>query len=365
MSGLKIPFTGLQKQYNNLRSEILDVTDSVLRSGRLMDGNHTAEFENWLAKKNNKPHAITVHSGTNALEIIASYYYSILTTRLPKVIIPSMTFRATANAWIRAGWEVIVADCDQYGMMDIDSVHEYHNDALAVCLVGLYGNSLKNYRSRKWHELRTDENWLVIEDAAQHWLSWDCRRIGPAAAISFDPMKNLGNYGNGGAVVTNVKEIEQFAKSFRAHGKGDSFATGSNSRMSEIDCATMMVKAKHIDEWQERRRTIGLYWMERLANSNARSLIDSGNCEEHCYHKFVIEVDNRDTVMGQLNDNGIETKVHYAKGINELPYDYQGAPAMLSRSSSLAKRVISLPIYPELSDLEVEYTIDQVLNCVS
>ena len=101
MSGLKIPFTGLQKQYNNLRSEILDVTDSVLRSGRLMDGNHTAEFENWLAKKNNKPHAIAVHSGTNALEIIASYYYSMLSTRSPKVIIPSMTFCATANAWIR------------------------------------------------------------------------------------------------------------------------------------------------------------------------------------------------------------------------------------------------------------------------
>jgi len=249
--------------------------------------------------------------------------------------------------------------------MDIDSVQLHWDDALAVCLVGLYGNSLKNYRSRKWKKLRNDYDWVVIEDAAQHWLSWDCRRMGTATAISFDPMKNLGNNGNGGAVVTSFREIEQFARSFRAHGKGDSFATGSNSRMSEIDCATMMVKAQHIDQWQERRRTIGLYWMERLAKSRARSLIDSGNCEEHCYHKFVIEVDNRDAVMDQLKDSGIETKVHYAKGINELPYDYQGAAAMLSRSASLSKRVVSLPIYPELSDLEVEYTIDQVLHCVA
>ena len=112
MNGLKIPFTGLKKQYNNLRTEILDATDEVLRSGQLMAGNYTAEFENWLAKKNRSKYAVTCHSGSQALEIIAEYYRLQSSVRPPRVVIPSMTYVATANAFIRAGWEVYIADTD-------------------------------------------------------------------------------------------------------------------------------------------------------------------------------------------------------------------------------------------------------------
>jgi dTDP-4-amino-4,6-dideoxygalactose transaminase len=91
MNGLKIPFTGLKKQYNNLRTEILDVTDEVLRSGQLMAGNYTAEFENWLAKKNHSKYAVTCHSGSQALEIIAEYYRTQTSTHPPRVVIPKYT----------------------------------------------------------------------------------------------------------------------------------------------------------------------------------------------------------------------------------------------------------------------------------
>ena len=105
MTGLNIPFTGLKKQYNNLRTEILDVTDEVLRSGQLMSGNYTAEFENWLAKKNHSKYAVTCHSGTQTLEAIAAYYKSQLTsTTTPTVAIPSMNYVATANAFLQAGF---------------------------------------------------------------------------------------------------------------------------------------------------------------------------------------------------------------------------------------------------------------------
>ena len=363
MSGLKIPFTGLQKQYNNLRSEVLDTIDIVLRSGQLMDGNYTQEFESWLAHKNHVQHAVTVHSGTNALEAIASYYYSTLNIRRPQVIIPNLTFRATANAWINAGWEVVVADTDSNGMLDIESVAKHHYNNIAVCLVGLYGNSLKDFQTNKFRDLVTNENWIIVEDAAQHWLSWNCKRIAPSA-ISFDPTKNLANYANGGAVITNVASMDKFVRLYRSNGTATATG-GTNSRMSEIDCATMLVKTKYIDEWQERRREIGLYWMERLnEKSNARCLIDSSNAQEHCFHKFVIDVDGagRNVLQECLSEVGIDTKIHYQHGINEIG-SFEGVKPMLASSNSLSRRVLSLPIYPELTDLEVEYIIDQVLGC--
>ena len=316
---MKIPFTGLQKQYNRLRAEVLDTIDIVLRSGQLMDGNYTQEFEFWLAKRNHNDHAITVASGTQALEALASYYYKLLNLHRPQVIIPNLTFRATANAWVNAGWEVVVADTDNHGMLDINSIPKHHANNMAVCLVGLYGNSLKNYRAKKFKDLVAEHDWILVEDAAQHWLSWNSKRIAPSA-ISFDPTKNLANYGNGGAVITDSKGIDTFVRNYRSNGKHDNTG-GTNSRMSEIDYA-----------------------------------------KEHCFHKFVIDADKgRGSLQQCLREVGIDTKVHYQYGINEIG-SFQGVQPLLAASTSLSRRVLSLPIYPELTDLEVEYVIDQVIH---
>jgi dTDP-4-amino-4,6-dideoxygalactose transaminase len=354
MNGLKIPFTGLKKQYNNLRTEILDATDEVLRSGQLMSGNYTAEFENWLAKKNHSKYAVTCHSGSQALEIIAEYYRLQSSVVPPRVVIPSMTYVATANAFIRAGWEVHIADTDYHGLLDQKKIsHEL--SVQATVLVGLYGSAVN--ADRFWG---TD---LVIEDGAQHWLANKCNRVGNACAISFDPMKNLNAYGNGGAVVTDDLDLLEFAREWCNNGKPKHTNIGTNSRMSEIECAQMMVKTQHIDAWQKRRANICLYWMGRLKNTGIRSLIDANNFETHAYHKFVIDVDKRDILQRNLATKHIETRVHYREPLHELSAysDYCG-PDILSVASALSRRVLSLPIYPELTDLEVEYIIDQVVD---
>ena len=116
MPGLKIPFFGLKKQYNIIQQEILDVTDEVLRSGDLMGGNYTSDFESWIARKNNSSYAVTCHSGTHALEIIASYYKK--PYQRPRVLVPAMTYVASANAFMRTGWDVQLIDTDYYGIMD-------------------------------------------------------------------------------------------------------------------------------------------------------------------------------------------------------------------------------------------------------
>jgi dTDP-4-amino-4,6-dideoxygalactose transaminase len=359
MNGLRIPFTGLKKQYNNLRTEILDVTDEVLRSGQLMAGNYTAEFENWLSHRNSSKYAVTCHSGSQALEIIAEYYRAQSTVTPPRAVIPAMTYVATANAFIRAGWEVYIGDTDYHGLLDKRKIPE-DLSIQATVLVGLYGASVDRVADGRW---ATD---LIIEDGAQHWLANNGEREGNATAISFDPMKNLNAYGNGGAVVTDDIDLLEFAREWANNGKPSHANIGTNSRMSEIDCAQMMIKTHHIDAWQARRENISRYWMSRLHKTGVRSLIDKTNVATHAFHKFVIDVDHRDILARNLEIKGIETRVHYREPLHELPaYSAYTGPNILSAASALSRRVLSLPIYPELTDLEVEYIIDQVLDCAS
>jgi len=218
-----------------------------------------------------------------------------------------------------------------------------------------------------YHRMDWDlTNKYILEDGAQHWLAANGRRIAPTA-ISFEPMKNLPCYGNGGAIVTDDGNLAKFAREWKDNGKPTHQFTGTNSRMSELDCAHMMVKTRYIDQWQSRRRAIATYWLERLNNNpHIKTLIDTKNLSTHALHKFVIHTDNRDQLKDKLAVRKIETKIHYERPLHEtgLFTEYPG-PNMLSTASSLARRVLSLPLYPELTDLEVEYVIDQLLASVS
>jgi dTDP-4-amino-4,6-dideoxygalactose transaminase len=367
MQGLTIPFTGLRRQYNSLRQEILDATDEVLRSGILMNGNNTAEFEHWLKKKNNVSYAVTCHSGTVALEIIARYHYQQQLPKPPTVLIPSMTYVATANAFANAGWDIQFIDVDSYGILDYKQIPEFLIYQ-AVVIIGMYGASVTHFGNTKFWTQREKQGTIVIEDAAQHWLAADCQRIGNAAAISFDPMKNLACYGNGGAVLTNDRNLYEFAVSWRDNGKlSQHLYNGSNVRMSELDCAHMLVKTNHVSKWQSRRENIANFWMESLKDFPVRCLTDRSNAHDHAYHKFVIDIDQRDQIKKELANRKIETRVHYERPLHELDgvfRQYPG-PGLLATSSSLSRRVLSLPIYPELTDLEVEYIIDRVRDCAS
>ena len=361
MQPVNIPFFGIDRQYNAHREEILDATDCVLRSGQVMGGNNTAEFETWLAKRNKCKYAVTVHSGTNALEILANYYLTYLdrtgASNNPTVAIPTITFPATANAFVRAGWNVTLLDSDNYGLCRLRNNPVFD----LYVMVGIFGHSVEDLYDDAWVGAHN-----VIEDGAQHWLALGCQRYANTA-ISFDPTKNLGNYGNGGALVTNEIDLYDFARRWRNHGKGSATtSTGSNSRMSEIDCAQMLVKTKYIDAWQKRRGDIARYWMERLNQAGIRTLIDRKNFDDHCYHKFVIDIDQRNRLMDRLKYRGISTRIHYQTPLHEMNcFANTNKPDLFASASSLSRRVLSLPIYPELTDLEIEYIADQVIDCAS
>ena len=234
--GLSIPFFGIKRQYNNLRTEILDATDVVLRSGQVMSGNFTVEFENWLAKRNKVEYAITCHSGTHALEIIAEYFKTWISINPPKVLLPAMSFAATANAFVRTGWEIEFIDVDVHGQMCYEKI-DRKKSIQALCIVGLYGQAV------------TDQPYyytdIVIEDGAQHWLANNCRRWGNACAISFDPMKNLNSYGNGGAIVTDDLDLLEFAREWTNNGKPNEKLKkvsihGERCSIEEVSCKMLM-----------------------------------------------------------------------------------------------------------------------------
>jgi dTDP-4-amino-4,6-dideoxygalactose transaminase len=133
--------------------------------------------------------------------------------------------------------------------------------------------------------------------------------------------------------------------------------------MSEIDCDQMMVKTKYLDQWQARRRKIAEYWCERLHSTGIRSLIDEHNSYNHAFHKFVIFTEQRDILQRNLALRKIETKIHYKNPLHEIGiYTQYPGPGMLATGSSMCRGILSLPIYPELTDLEVEYIIDSVID---
>ena len=303
MQSFKIPHFGLARQYKNLKDELLDATDQALRSGCLIGGHFTREFENWLVSKTKTSYALTVHSGTQALAIIArakllNYLYHNKAT--PKIRIPNLTYPATLNAFIESGWEVELADTDRYGVV----LPTRRSPNLFHCVVGLYGR-------KPWatDTMVNKYDYDIIVDGAQHWLVAD-GNVGYGMAISFDPTKNLPASGNGGAIVTNDKALYEFAMEYRNNGYNALFSqhtiSGTNSKMSEQDCAHMLVRAKYIDEWQRRREQIAEYYRERCKDLPVIVLNDG--TESHANQKFVLYSEYRNLIHGGMILSGIETK---------------------------------------------------------
>jgi dTDP-4-amino-4,6-dideoxygalactose transaminase len=352
--GMIIPHFGLKRQYNNLKDELLEATNDALKDGQLVGGHFTRSFEEWLKYRCKAKYAVTVHSGTQALEIIARYKHkkhpenSILGQKRPIIRIPNLTYPATLNAFLNAGWDVKLVDTDKYGISKFVS-----DGGVFDCLVGLYG-------MQPWEWARIENSYGVIVDGAQHWL--ECHgQIGSGMAISFDPTKNLNASGNGGAIVTNDEHLYLYASHYKDNFKPYFEQHGTNTKMSELDCSHLLVRTRYIDEWQNRRKEISKFYCNRFKNLPINCLSDV--TVPHAHQKFVIYTSDRNSLHTHMILNHIDTKKHYEYVLGDLPIakDFP-KPDMLSTSVMLSKGVLSLPLYPELTDEEVEYITDKVIQ---
>jgi dTDP-4-amino-4,6-dideoxygalactose transaminase len=351
MSGLVIAHFGLKRQYGNLRDELLDATDRALKDGQLVGGHYTRSFEEWLKHRTKTQYAITVHSGTQALEIIARYKkHKHLETfkNNPKIRIPNLTYPATLNSLLSAGWDVDLVDTDKNGVIEVENSLKGY-----TCVMGYGGRKpwpIAGYASAN----------AVIVDGAQHWLVCN-GDVGSGMSISFDPTKNLPSSGNGGAIVTNDPHLYLFSSTYRDNNKPAFHDVGTNSKMSEQDCAQILVRAKYIDEWQNRRSEIANYWCKEFKELPLTCLSDTK--DPHAHQKFVMYMDDRNSLQLYLKEHGIDSKIHYEYVLGDLPLAQDrniSRPDLMGISIMLSRGVLSLPMYPELTDQEVQYIADKV-----
>ena len=363
-----IPFLGIVRQYKNLREEILDASDAVYFSGQVLDGFFTQEFEDQIAKRCDRQFAVAVNSGTQAL-IFAQQSLAVK----GKVLIPAISFVATLNSVVMAGNDPVIVDTNNDYLMDLYKASERleQRDINALMYVNLYGNVIDYGNLRTMMELfYKKDDVKIIEDAAQSFgASYNgipSGKLGDVSVLSFDPTKNLNNYGSGGMVLTDDPTVYAELRDLRDNGKYLGFvSTGTNSKMSESDCAQMIVKLKHFDSWQSRRREIAEFYTEHISQYVDPVLPGAG--VEHAWHKYVITTKHqdgyyiRDDLAQHLKDHGVATKIHYENTLADYTFsgaDYEYPPT----ASRLCRSTLSLPIYPELTDSEVEYIAEKVVS---
>lgn len=357
-----IPFFGIDRQYQSLRTELLDVTDRVYSSGQVLDGHYVTDFEAAIAKRCNRRYAIAVNSCSQGLW----FAQLALGLKSNNILIPAISFVATLNSVLLASNTPTFCDVAFNGLMDLGDIDLQTKDIDAIMYVNIFGNVLdydKLDNVRKFWCPNKDI--AVIEDAAQSFgASYKGRpsgSLGDISVLSFDPTKNLPNYGSGGMILTDDANIAEFCCDIRNNAKHEFSMLGTNSRMSEADCAQMLVKLNHFDAWQQRRAAIADYYIDTLFNYMDIALPNTNVV--HAWHKFVIYTPSRNQFQLYLAGRNIETRVHYERPL----YEHEAAFNYINYASDFypgarehSHTALSLPIYPELTDSEVEYVASTI-----
>ena len=366
-----IPFNGVKRQQENLRWELQDTISTVMLSGNLLQGTYKAVFEDEIAARTGREYAICVNSGTNAIHYIFDYlgtqglnYHLGDWSTTPDIGIPHYSFRATNNTVANRGQIRLIDVDDQSGLIDLQS-EQFQKNLDIIMYVNLFGNMINYEELMTVTNLFSDnKDAVIIEDAAQSFGATfkgkPSGSFGDFSIFSFDPTKNFGSStGGGGMILTDDHAAAGWFFNYLSNGQNNYNFNVTiptvNSTMSEIDCACMSVKLKHFDKWQERRKEIAKYYTDNLHESIITPDMATTEGVDHAYSKYVIVTHRRDTIKQALKTAGIETKIHYPR---EETFELNDTRT--SNATVLSKNILSLPIYPELTDAEVERIVEEV-----
>jgi len=368
---MKVGFYGHVRQYHAIKSEIDARLQEVMESGEYVMGPMLKRFEKELAEYMGMPHAVGVNSGTDAIWLVL---LALGIGSGDECITTSNTFFATAEAiWFTGATAVFVDSDPRTSCIDPGKIEKaITKRTKAIVPVHLYGQcaDMKAIRAiADKHSLK------IIEDNAQGFgARGNGFRIGElsdAVCTSFIIQKNLGTFGDGGAVITRSPEIERVVRKLRNHGsdKRSVHSMGYNSRLDDIHAGFLSVKLKHIDGWNEQRRTWAARYSNGLISAKTFTLPSESPGYHHIYHLYVIETKNpahRDQLLKHLADNGIDAKCHYPIAIHQqegYPWGKKARiPGSLTESERNAASCVSLPMYPELTTEEVDYVIAKTME---
>jgi len=358
----------LKAQYESLRDEILPALDRVCHNAAFILGDEVAAFEAEFAAYCEVKHCVAVNSGTSALHLAL---LGVSAGEGDEVITTPNTFIATAEAISYVGARPVFVDIDP-ATANIDPrgiEAAITARTRAIVPVHLYGRPADLDPILAVAERHSIP---VVEDACQaHGARYRGRRvggIGQAAAFSFYPGKNLGAYGEGGALTTNDDRLAELAHVLRQHGEPTRYfhdMVGYNYRMDGFQGAVLRVKLRHLAAWTAQRQALVRRYRERLAGARLATPADNPH-DEAVHHLFVVYLDDRDAVRATLQARGIETAIHYPRPVHlqrayaELGY----APGSLPHAERACARVLSLPLFPEMTLTQVDYVATTLAGLV-
>lgn len=360
---LEIKFFDPLRQYKSIKGEINDAISSVLKGGRYVLAENVEAFEREFADYLGVRYAVGVASGTEAIQL-ALMILGI--GRGDEVITVPNTAIPTVSAVSLAGATPVLCDIDPLTLtIDVEKVKDrISKNTRAILPVHLYGIPVDMNRLSVIAEKMSIP---LIEDACQaHGASIHGKKVGGFGTLgcfSFYPTKNLGCYGDGGAVVTDDEDLYDKLKLLRNYGQRDRYiheVKGLNSRLDELQAAVLRVKLKKLDGWNLQRIKLAGYYDELILNKDVIKL-PRVNGFTNVYHLYVIRHPRRDELMQYLAQNGVQTLIHYPIPIHlQRSYAELGSKGDFPVSEKACSEVLSLPLYPELKEAELEYISDLI-----
>ena len=362
----KIPFVDLGAQYRSIKSDIDTAIAAVIEQTAFIGGKYVKQFEADFAKEFGVNHVVACANGTDSLYIIMKSLG----------IGPGDEVMTVANSWIsssetigQTGAKPVFIDIEeQFMSMDASQLKKYLTpQTKAIIAVHLQGQYIDLDAIQAFCE---QHNIYLIEDCAQAHLSSYNGKIagtnGIAGSFSFYPGKNLGAYGDAGCIITNDAELAEKCRMYANHGalvKHQHQIEGINSRMDGLQAAILGVKLPHLKTWTAQRRKNAALYNEALKGITQVITPTERPNTQHSYHLYVIRCEDRDALKEYLQENGIETAIHYPTPLPLLPaYQKQGYDATAYPvSEKVSKEILSLPMYPELSQAQIE-TIAQTIK---
>jgi dTDP-4-amino-4,6-dideoxygalactose transaminase len=360
---MKIPFVDLHAQYLTIKPEIDAAIQDVITNSSYIRGPHVDKFEKLWSEAVGVKHCVSCANGTDALYIAMRGLG----------IKPGDEVITTAHSWIsttetitQAGGKVVFIDTD-HNAFNLDAAlieSKITSRTVGIIPVHLYGQPAEMdaiMAIAKKHKL-----W-VIEDCAQsHLARYKGQLVGTfgnAATFSFYPGKNLGAYGDAGGLVTNDDQLADWCATYARHGgKGGHIMEGINSRLDGLQAAILNVKVPHLQKWTEARRGVAARYNKLLGDVGDLILPKVAPNRDHVYHLYVIRTEKRDALKKFLGDAGISTVLNYPKALPFYPaYAYLGhQPADFPVAYANQSRILSLPIYPEMTDAMINYVAAQI-----
>lgn len=361
---MQVPLVDLKANHARIASEIEQAMLRVVGTAEFILGKELELFEQEFAEFCESEYAVGVDSGISALELILRAYGI---GSGDEVITSAHTFIATASAISVVGARPVLVDCDPhtYNMDPAAFEAAITPRVRAVIPVHLYGQPAD---MESIAQIAQKHNLVVIEDACQaHGARYKGRRVGSlgdAAAFSFYPAKNLGAYGDGGAIVTNDAGLASRIRALRNYGQREKYRhvlLPLNRRLDTIQAAILRVKLRHLDEWNIRRRRHAALYNELLRGRPVQAPTEAKDVE-HVYHLYVVSSLVRDSLCQNLERRGIQVGLHYPIPIHlQEAYAHLGyRPGAFPVTERAARGVVSLPMYPELTDDQIEYVASAI-----